>query len=102
VDALGWDTSSSRTGSSSSGITASQESVDKIDGIVTNIQGHTYSISENMKVLVGLANSALEKLTNIDDNTRNLCDKADIIVEQNESIKREVSSITTKGVTIKM
>jgi methyl-accepting chemotaxis protein len=97
---MGWESSSSRTGSSSSGIAASQDSVDKIDGIVTNIQGHTYSISENMKVLVGLAGSALERLANIDDNTRQLCDKADTIVAQNESIKREVSSINTKGVTI--
>jgi hypothetical protein len=100
VGAMGWESSSSRTGSSSSGIAASQDSVDKIDGIVTNIQGHTYSISENMKVLVGLAGSALERLANIDDNTRQLCDKADTIVAQNESIKREVSSINTKGVTI--
>lgn len=31
---------------------ASQESVDKLDGVMTNMQGHTYSINENVRAIL--------------------------------------------------
>lgn len=31
---------------------ASQESVDKLDGVMTNIQGHTYSLNENVRAIL--------------------------------------------------
>ena len=90
-----------RKASSKAGITASQDSVDEMSGRITTIQGHTYTINENVKVLVSVSSQALEKLTSIDRNTKDLCDKTDKVIEQNDSIKREVSNINTKGVTIK-
>ena len=36
------------------------------------MQGHTYSINENVKVLVTVSSQALEKLTNIDRNNKGL------------------------------
>ena len=90
-----------RKASSKTGITASQDSVDEMSGRVTTIQGHTYTINENVKVLVAVSSQALEKLTSIDRNTKELCDKTDKVIEQNDSIKKAVESINTRGVTIK-
>lgn len=90
-----------RKASSKTGITASQDSIDDIGGRITTMQGHTYTMNENIKVLVTVSSQALEKLTSIDKNTKDLCDKTDKVIEQNDSIKREVSNINTKGVTIK-
>ncbi|WP_455593044.1 tape measure protein [Bacteroides sp.] len=42
---------------SSKGIAqASQDSVDKLDGVMTNIQGHTYSINENVRAILDSMN----------------------------------------------
>lgn len=90
-----------RKASSKAGITASQDSVDEMSGRITTIQGHTYTINENVKVLVSVSSQALEKLTSIDRNTKDLCDKTDKVIEQNDSIKREVSNINTRGVTMR-
>lgn len=90
-----------RKASSKTGITASQDSIDDMGGRITTMQGHTYTMNENIKVLVTVSSQALEKLTSIDKNTKDLCDKTDKVIEQNDSIKREVSNINTKGVTIK-
>lgn len=90
-----------RKASSKAGITASQDSVDEMSGRITTIQGHTYTINENVKVLVAVSSQALEKLTSIDRNTKDLCDKTDKVIEQNDSIKREVSNINTRGVTMR-
>ena len=65
------------------------------------MQGHTYSINENVKVLVTVSSQALEKLTNIDRNTKDLCDKTEKVIEQNDSIKRELGTINTRGVNLK-
>lgn len=90
-----------RKASSKTGITASQDSVNETNGRLTTMQGHTYTINENVKVLVAVSSQALEKLTNIDRNTKELCDKTDKVIEQNDSIKKGVESINTRGVTIK-
>lgn len=90
-----------RKASSKTGISASQDSIDDMSGRITTIQGHTYTMNENIKVLVAVSSQALEKLTSIDRNTKELCDKTDKVIEQNDSIKREVSNINIKGVTIK-
>lgn len=90
-----------RKASSKTGITASQDSVNETNGRLTTMQGHTYTINENVKVLVTVSSQALEKLTNIDRNTKELCDKTDKVIEQNDSIKKGVEGINTRGVTIK-
>lgn len=90
-----------RKASSKSGITASQDSVNETNGRLTAMQGHTYSINENVKVLVTVSSQALEKLTNIDRNTKDLCNKTEKVIEQNDSIKRELGTINTRGVNLK-
>ena len=51
---------------------ASQESVDELNGRATAIQGHTYSISENTKLLVANSSRILESVLNIEVNTDGL------------------------------
>ncbi|MFR7466640.1 MAG: hypothetical protein ACLUVG_20770 [Phocaeicola vulgatus] len=52
------------------GITAaSQDSVNELNGRATAIQGHTYSINEGIKALVGNCATILEYLGGIKENT---------------------------------
>lgn len=90
-----------RKASSKSGITASQDSVDEISGRVTAIQGHTYTINENMKVLVSVSSQALEKLSGIEKNTSAQCEKLDTIAEKVGSLKTGVDSMNTRGVILR-
>lgn len=101
VDIFQSDDEKERKASSKNGITASQDSIDDMSGRITTIQGHTYTMNENIKVLVTVSSQALEKLTSIDRNTKELCNKTDKVIEQNDSIKKGVESINTRGVTIK-
>jgi hypothetical protein len=101
IEAMGWESSSSRTGTSSSGIAASQESVSELNGRATVIQGHTYSISENMKLLVSLSAAALEKLGGIEQNTAQTNDKLDTMNSNMKRLRDTVDDISTRGVRIK-
>ena len=51
---------------------ASQESVDELNGRMTAMQEHTYSLMENTKILVDNSASMLERLCSIDINTAQL------------------------------
>lgn len=60
---------------------ASQESVDKLDGVMTNIQGHTYSINDNVRAILetmkGTATPGIqgsEKATGFSNHTVSLAD----------------------------
>ena len=73
---MGFDVFSpdaTREASQKTGITASQDSVDKIDGMVTTMMGHTYSINENVNrtangidSLLDYASSGLSLTTDIE------------------------------------
>lgn len=60
---------------------ASQESVDRLDGVMTNIQGHTYSINDNVRAILetmkGTATPGIpgsEKATGLSNHTVSLAD----------------------------
>lgn len=67
---------------SSKGIAqASQDSVDKLDGVMTNIQGHTYSINENVRAILDSMNGnatpgmpGTGKVADLGTNTVSLAD----------------------------
>lgn len=63
---------SEREGLSKGIATASQDSVDELNGRATAIQGYTYSIQENTAALVRHSASMLEHLSGIRDNTARL------------------------------
>ncbi len=87
-----------REGSRGRGIaTASQESVDELNGRATAIQSHTYSISEMTKLLVANTNNILKSVQGIETNTQKLH-----AMESNLSdLKDTVSDIALKGVRIR-
>lgn len=87
---------------SSSGIAnASQDSVDELNGRATAIQGHTYSISENTKLLLSTANLILQSVLNIETNTDGLSDRVAGVESSVKEIKDTVNDIALKGIKIK-
>lgn len=89
LEGQGYDawSSDTRTGTSKGIATASQDSVDELNGRATAIQGYTYSIQENTAALVRHSASMLEHLSGIRDNTARL-----------ESIERIARDIRDHGV----
>lgn len=87
---------------SSSGIAnASQDSVDELNGRATAIQGHTYSISENTKLLLSTANLILQSVLNIENNTDGLSERVAGVENSVKEIKDTVNDIALKGIKIK-
>ena len=80
---------------------ASQDSVDELNGRSTAIQGHTYSISENTKLLLVTANAILESVLHIEDNTDGLTGKVDRLQGDIKAMRDDISEIATRGITIK-
>lgn len=81
--------------------TASQESVDELNGRATAIQGHTYSISENTKLLVATANLILQSVLNIEDNTDGLSVRMANVESDVRDMRNTVNDLALKGIRIK-
>ena len=80
---------------------ASQESVDELNGRATAIQSHTYSIAENMKVLLQTTNQILQSVLNIEGNTDGVSGRMEVMEGDLKEIKDTVSDIALKGIKIK-
>ncbi len=88
--------------SSSKGITeASQDSVDELNGRATAIQGHTYSISENTKILVSTTNVILRSVQNIDRTSESMNSRLTVMQGDINTIRATVNDIVLKGIKIK-
>ena len=111
ADSLLNDSGSDREGVKKGIATASQESVDENNARLTTIQGHTYTLVQNsaenkaqiaaarehLREIRELAQSGIQHLEDISRNTYQL-------YETNERLRRvenELSSINTRGVTIR-
>lgn len=99
-DMLPVDDESAREASERGIATASQESVDENNGRLTAIQGHTYSLNENVKLLVANSGKVLEHLAGIRDNTANL-NKLELMRMDISTMKKTISDMTIKGITIR-
>lgn len=87
---------------SSKGIaTASQDSVDELNGRATAIQSHTFSISENTKTLLNTANSILKSVLNIERNTATTTEQVRQISKGVQGVRDSVEDIKVKGIKIK-
>ena len=100
AETFGWkntlDESVDRTAGAAKGIAqASQESVDELNGRMTAMQEHTYSLMENTKILVDNSASMLERLCSIDINTAQL--SRDI-----HSMNAQLNQMTIQGIRIAM
>lgn len=91
----------SREASSKGIATASQESVDELNGRATAIQGHTFSIAENTKLLLTTTNAILKSVLNIESNTDELPQRMASIEGSVKDMKQTLNDISLKGVRIK-
>ena len=76
---------------------ASQDSVDELNGRMTAIQSHTFSINERVSSLVSISAQILGKVSSIDG-------KMSMLVDLDKSLalmKSDISDILTKGIRIK-
>lgn len=98
----GYQNDTETRDASSKGIaSASQESIDELNGRMTAIQGHTYSLNENTKMLVQTTNLILRSVQNIDRHTEELPDRLSSMESNIKSVKDTVNDIALKGIKIK-
>lgn len=81
--------------------TASQESVDELNGRATAIQGHTYSISENTKIILSVVNMILQSVLNIEAHTERISGLVEDVESSVKEMKDTVNDIALKGVKLK-
>lgn len=74
--------------------TASQESVDELNGRATAIQGHTYLIESHTRELKSITNSILSEVTAIRTNTDTLHD----IKKELTNVRGSISEMQLKGI----
>lgn len=78
--------------------TASQESVDELNGRATAIQGHTYSIAENTKIILSVVNMILQSVLNIERHTENMAGHIESIESSVKETKDTVNDFALKGI----
>lgn len=81
--------------------TASQESVDELNGRATAIQGHTFSIAENMKLLLATTQQILKSLMSIEDETVGFRDRLYRIESNLKEVNDTMGDIYTKGIRLR-
>lgn len=81
--------------------TASQESVDELNGRATAIQGHTYSISENTRIILSVVNMILQSVLNIETHTERISGLVEDVESSVKEMKDTVNDIALKGVKLK-
>ena len=81
---------------------ASQESVDELNGRATAIQGHTYSINENTKLLVTRAAEILESVLHIEQYTESISERMKTVEENIKDVRTTLNDIDIKGVKMRV
>ncbi len=81
--------------------TASQESVDELNGRATAIQGHTFSISENTKLLLGSVNLILQSVLNIERYSETTAEQINEVRLSVKEVRDTVNDIQLKGIKLK-
>ena len=80
--------------------TASQESVDELNGRATAIQGHTYNICEYTKQLVATTGLILQSVLNIESETDGFGQRLERMEGDLRGVKNTVDDIVLKGIKI--
>lgn len=81
--------------------TASQESVDELNGRATAIQGHTFSINENTKLILSTCNLILQSVLNIERHTENISGEVSNLRQDVREVRDTVNDISLKGLKLK-
>lgn len=81
--------------------TASQESVDELNGRATTIQSHTYAIAEGTRILQQNSSLILQSVLHIEQNTDVVEDRIERMETDLREVKDAMSDITLRGIKIK-
>lgn len=95
------DSTASREASQKGITTASQDSVDELNGRMTAVQGHTFDIAENTRMLLATTNEILKGVVGIERNTGNVHTRLSAVEQHLKSVKDTVGDIALKGIKIK-
>ncbi len=95
------DSAASREASQKGIATASQDSVDELNGRMTTVQGHTFDIAENTRMLLATTNEILKGVVGIERNTGNVHTRLSVVEQHLKSVKDTVGDIALKGIKIK-
>ena len=92
---------SAREASETGIATASQESVDEFNGRMTAVQGHTYTIVENMKMLLQITTQILQSVLNIESNTDRIDERMSGMEDDLSAVKYTLNDMSLKGIKIR-
>lgn len=81
--------------------TASQDSVNELNGRLTAIQGHTFSIAEQTRMLANNSSLILRSVMGIERNTNDLPTRLAAVEAATKAMKNSLDDIAIKGVKIK-
>nr|DAT06045.1 MAG TPA: tail tape measure protein [Caudoviricetes sp.] len=81
--------------------TASQDSVNELNGRMTAIQGHTFSIAEQTRMLANNSNLILRSVMGIERNTNDLPTRLAAVEAATKAMRNSLDDIALKGVRIK-
>ena len=101
VKQLLYGADSEREASEKGIATASQESVDELNGRMTAVQGHTFSIAENTRSLVQTATLILNSVLNIESNTDAMEARMRNMEGNLDDVRDTVNDIALKGIKIR-
>lgn len=95
---LGWGDAANDRSASARGIaTASQDSVDELNGRATTIQGHTFTISENSNIIRDNTNAILGSVRQIEVYTQHLVR----IDNDIHTLQITISDLSSQGVRLR-
>lgn len=94
---IGYESSSTRSASEKGIAQASQSSVDELNGRMTAIQSHTFSINQNLASVVNISSQILARVSSIDGNAARLA----TIESDLAYMRSDISDILTKGIRVK-
>lgn len=80
---------------------ASQDSVNELNGRMTAVQGHTFSISENTRLLTANSSAILRSVMGIERNTNDLPERLAAVESGVRAVKDSLNDIALKGIKIK-
>lgn len=94
---LGYEADSTRSASEKGIAQASQSSVDELNGRMTAIQSHTFSINERVGSLVSITEQILGRVSSIDGKASRL----EAIENSLSYMRSDISDILTRGIKVK-
>lgn len=90
----------SRQGANKGIATASQDSIDELNGRATAIQGHTFHISEYTKRLVTTSNLILQSVLNIERETTGFRDRFSRVESNVNAMRNTLEDVSRRGIKI--